>query len=197
MTFPLIGVCQSLSCDRLFVTPMDCTHQAPLFVEFSRQKYCSGQPFFSPGDLPDPEMEPRSPTLQADSLWSEPLGKPFDQGQLTNYKAVSNEAHSLLCPRPVRKLLSGPDFLLNVLSQRLGWRWKGKNGQQASLALIHNLSSPNSFSSIKVLFDLYLPDLCVQFFGWGKSAESLKGTSQTPAQCFLEIKRKISFINDW
>ena len=43
---------------------------------FSRQKYWSGLPFPSPGDLPDPGIEPRSPTLQADALTSEPPGKP-------------------------------------------------------------------------------------------------------------------------
>ena len=43
---------------------------------FSRQEYWSGLPCPSPGDLPDPGMEPRSPTLQADSLTSEPPGKP-------------------------------------------------------------------------------------------------------------------------
>jgi len=35
---------------------------------FSRQEYCSGLPFLSPGDLPDPGIELRSPALQADSL---------------------------------------------------------------------------------------------------------------------------------
>ena len=39
---------------------------------FSRQEYWSGLPFTSPGDLPDPGTEPRSPTLQADALTSEP-----------------------------------------------------------------------------------------------------------------------------
>ena len=43
---------------------------------FSRQEYCSGLPFPSPGDLPDPGIEPRSPALQADSLPSVPPGKP-------------------------------------------------------------------------------------------------------------------------
>ena len=43
---------------------------------FSRQEYWSGLPFPSPGDLPDPVIEPRSPTLQADALTSEPSGKP-------------------------------------------------------------------------------------------------------------------------
>ena len=48
-----------------------------LFIEFSRQEYWSGLPFPSPGDLPDPEIKPGSPTLQADSLPSEPPGKPL------------------------------------------------------------------------------------------------------------------------
>ena len=43
---------------------------------FSRQEYWSGLPFPSPGDLPDPGIEPRSPALQADSLPSDPPGKP-------------------------------------------------------------------------------------------------------------------------
>ena len=48
---------------------------------FSRQEYWSGLPFRPAGDLPDPEIEPRSPALQADSLPSEPPGKP----SLTHY----------------------------------------------------------------------------------------------------------------
>ena len=43
---------------------------------FSRQEYWSGLPFPSPGDLPDPGIEPRSPALQADALTSEPPEKP-------------------------------------------------------------------------------------------------------------------------
>ena len=46
---------------------------------FSRQEYWSGLPFPSPGDLPDPGIEPRSPALQADALTSEPPGKPFNR----------------------------------------------------------------------------------------------------------------------
>ena len=46
-------------------------------MEFSRQEYWCGQSLPSPGDLPDPEIEPRSLTLQADSLPSEPRGKPL------------------------------------------------------------------------------------------------------------------------
>ena len=60
----------------LFETPWTVTHQAPPPMGFSRQEYWSGLPFPSPGDLPDPGIELRSPALQADALTSEPPGKP-------------------------------------------------------------------------------------------------------------------------
>ena len=41
-------------------------HQAPLSMGFSRQEYWNGQPFPSPGDLPDPGIEPGSPSLQSE-----------------------------------------------------------------------------------------------------------------------------------
>ena len=49
-------------------------------MEFSRPEYWSGQPFPSPGDLPNPEIEPRSPALQVDSLPAEPQRKPKNTG---------------------------------------------------------------------------------------------------------------------
>ena len=54
------------------MTPWTVAHHAPLSMEFSRQEYWSGLPFFSPGDLPDPGIEPGSPALQADFLLSKP-----------------------------------------------------------------------------------------------------------------------------
>ena len=48
--------------------PMDCVHQTPQSMEFSRQEYWSGVPFSSPGDLPNPGIKPGSPALHADSL---------------------------------------------------------------------------------------------------------------------------------
>ena len=65
-----------LSRVRLFSTPWTVARQAPPSMGFSRQEYWSGFPFPSPGDLPDPGIEPRSPALQADALTSEPPGKP-------------------------------------------------------------------------------------------------------------------------
>ena len=60
----------------LFVTPWTVARQAPLSMEFSRQEYWSGPPFSSPGDLTHPGTEPWSSALQANSLPSEPPGKP-------------------------------------------------------------------------------------------------------------------------
>ena len=56
--------------------PHTVAHQAPLSMRFSRQGYWNGLPFPSPGDLPNPGIEPRSPALQADSLPTELQGKP-------------------------------------------------------------------------------------------------------------------------
>ena len=61
-----------LSHVRLFTTPWTVACQAPLSVEFSRPKYWNRWPFPSPGDLANPGIEPKFPTLQADSLPSEP-----------------------------------------------------------------------------------------------------------------------------
>ena len=57
-------------------TPWTRARQAPLCMEFSRQEYWSELPFPSPGNLPNPGIELRSPALQADALPSELLGKP-------------------------------------------------------------------------------------------------------------------------
>ena len=59
---------KSLSCVRLFATPWTVAYQAPPSMGFSRQECWSGLPFPSPGDLPNPGIEPRSPALQADAL---------------------------------------------------------------------------------------------------------------------------------
>ena len=66
---------KSLSRVRLFVTPWTVACEAPPSMGFSRQEYWSGLPFPSPGDFPDPGIEPRSPALQADTLPSKPPGK--------------------------------------------------------------------------------------------------------------------------
>ena len=64
-----------LSCFQLCETPRTVAHQAPLSVGFSRQEYWGGVSFPSPGDLPNPGIEPASPALAGGLLTTEPLGK--------------------------------------------------------------------------------------------------------------------------
>ena len=73
-----------LSRVRLFATPWTVGYQGPPSMGFSRQECWSGMSFPSTGDLPGPGIKPRSPSLQADALPSEPPGKP-----LAKYKSVS------------------------------------------------------------------------------------------------------------
>ena len=61
---------------RLFATLWTVAHKDPPSMGFSKQEYWSGLPFPSPGDLPNPGIEPRSPALQAEALTSEPPGIP-------------------------------------------------------------------------------------------------------------------------
>ena len=72
-----VGVVLVTQLVQLFVTPWTVAYHVPLSMGFPGQEYWSGLPFPSPGDLPDPGIEPRSPVLQADSLPAEPPGKPF------------------------------------------------------------------------------------------------------------------------
>ena len=87
MTKDNSGLCQRLQCvtghkkfnctkSLLFVTPRTVSCQAPLSVEFSRQEHWSGLLCPPSGDLPNRRMEPRSPTLQADSLSLSHKGSP-------------------------------------------------------------------------------------------------------------------------
>ena len=66
-----------------FGTPWTVAYQGPLST-FSRQEYWSGFPFPSPGDLPDPGIKSGSPVFQADSLPSEPPGKPHNTCRKNN-----------------------------------------------------------------------------------------------------------------
>ena len=78
-------VCYSLSHVRLFATPWTVIHQASLSMEFSRQEYWSGLPFPSPGELPNPGIEPWSPASQAISL---PIELHGNSGVYTSYKII-------------------------------------------------------------------------------------------------------------
>ena len=61
-------VCSVAQCCLALCDLMDCSLQAPLSMGLPRQEHWSGLPFSSPGDLPNPGIEPASPAWQADSL---------------------------------------------------------------------------------------------------------------------------------
>ena len=62
-----------------FEMPWSAAHQASLSMVFPRQEYWNGLPFPSPGDLPNPGMEPRSPALAGELFTTEPPGKPLEK----------------------------------------------------------------------------------------------------------------------
>ena len=64
-----------VDCCCLFAKLLTIASQAPLSMGFSRQEYRSGLPFPSPGDLPEPEIKPRSPALAGGFFPAEPLGR--------------------------------------------------------------------------------------------------------------------------
>ena len=88
-----------LSRVRLFVAPWTVAYQAPPSMGFSRQECWSGLPFPSPGDLPDPGIEPWSPTLQADALPSEPPGKPGEKPR----QCIKKQRHHIANKAPSGK----------------------------------------------------------------------------------------------
>ena len=79
---------QSFSCVWLFAAPWNVAHQTPLSTEFSRHEYWRGLLFPSPGNVPNPGIKPASPTLQVDSLPTEPPGKPSNIIQSYNLQQV-------------------------------------------------------------------------------------------------------------
>ena len=78
------------------VTPWTAACQAPLSMGFSRQEYWSGLPFPSPGDLPDPGIEPMSPSLQADSLPAVMREGPRRRG-FPSHKHWCDKFHPISC----------------------------------------------------------------------------------------------------
>ena len=100
------------------VTPWIVACQASLSMEFSRQEYWSGLPFPSPGDLPDPGIEPRSLALQGDSLPSEPPGKLLRLVRWTQLEDLS------------RRLIWS-DFLLKRTNLTILLRWAREAARRA------------------------------------------------------------------
>ena len=64
--------------------PWTAASQAPQYMGFPKQEYWSGLPFPSPGDLPDPEIEPTPPALAGGFFTTEPSGKSFNTYFIVN-----------------------------------------------------------------------------------------------------------------
>ena len=107
---PEFSSVQLLSHVRLFVTLWTVVYQAPPPMGCSRQEYWSGLPFPSPGDLPDPGIEPGSPTVEADALTSEPPGKTIPKKGNGKKKLNYCTTAHISCPSKV---------MLKILQTRL------------------------------------------------------------------------------
>ena len=88
---------KSFSRVRFFATLWTVAHKDPPSMGFSRQKYWSGLPFPSPGDLPNPGIEPRSPASQAEALTSEPPGEHTQHHQLLEKCSSKLQSVIVLC----------------------------------------------------------------------------------------------------
>ena len=95
---------------QLFVTPWTVACQASLSMGFSRQKYWSGLPFPSPGDLLDPRTESASPALQADSLPLSHLGNLFILFLICKNSLVISECIFLIASN---------SYFINIISETL------------------------------------------------------------------------------
>ena len=110
-------------------------------MEFSRPEYWSRWPFPSPGDLPNPGIEPRSPTLQADSLPAEPPGRPKNArvGSLSLLQGVSCIAGRFFTNWAIREAPDSKESACNardrssILGGEVGgsncWRWERSAGE--------------------------------------------------------------------
>ena len=159
---------------------------------FSRQEYWSGLPFPSPGHLPDPGIEPRSPALQADSLLSEPQGKLHS---FTHFPPVnSNSSFQLLRPKRWESHLTlfSPHTTFDLAANATGSIFK----TYPTLTLSHDLHiyehccvppSPPAWTAIGAsltgLFGLLLPY---------PSSSLLLG--QQPEQSYFNRSRTLSIL---
>ena len=123
-------------CVWLYVMLWTVAHQAPLFMEFFRQEYWSGLPCPPPGDLPNPGIEPRSPTLQVDSL---PLALPEKSHDLSEIcpnplfkrqrkKKIRTDHDCKYCKISVAQTIKKPPAMQETWVWSLGWEDPLKGG---------------------------------------------------------------------
>ena len=156
-------------------------HQLPLSMGFSRQEYWSGLPFPSPGDLPDPVIKLWSPALQADSLPSEPTGKPSS----VQFSSVSQWcltlSNTMDCSTPGFPVHHHLPELAQTHFHQLG------NAIQSS----HPLSSPSSPASIFPSIRVFSNE-SILYIWWPEYWSFSFSIS-----LFNEYSGLICFRNDW
>ena len=103
---------KSLSRVWLFVTPWTVARQAPLFTGFSRQEYWNGLPFPSPGDLPSPRSEPRSPRCR-----QTPYSLSHQGSHRLSRRILKVMKHESLIPRSPQSSI-GVEDILNLITVR-------------------------------------------------------------------------------
>ena len=110
-----------LSRVQFLATPWTAAYQAPSSMGFSRQEYWSGVPLPSPGDLPNPGIEPLSPAFQADALTSEPAVKETWVQSLSREDLLEKEmaTHSSILSWRI-PWTEEPGRLQSIRSQRIG-----------------------------------------------------------------------------
>ena len=145
---------KSLSHIRLFATSWTVAYQAPLSMGFSRQEYWSGLSLPSPGDLPDPGIEPGSPALQTEALPSETPRKPFN---IVSYHINVNKNHNEICCDKKRQIIKKYCQECGEMGALIHCWWKCKMASYfkkqscSSLKLIHEVAVWSSNSSLKYL----------------------------------------------
>ena len=153
---------KSISCVWLFVTLWTVAHQAPQSMGFSRQEYWSELPFPSPGDLPDPGIELRSPALQANALTSEPREKSINVSP--NPPRLGHTGFE--GPEPTGALLawqSNKTILLYFTQNSASGIWFSSSAGQVFRSLTNLCLQHYSPLSKKIFLDLspeHLPVLC-------------------------------------
>ena len=148
-----------LSRVRFFVTPWTLAWQALTSMGFSRQEYWSGLPCPPPGDLPYSGIKPRSPALRAESLPTEPPGKPKDPEAAQLFPLLFWRCE--LSPRPTPSCRGGCRCVVRGLIKT-----QGALLTQADLGLLRFalLCFQDSFTNWRFVATLLRACLWVVFF---------------------------------
>ena len=120
--------------------------------EFSRQEYWSGLPCPPPGDLSNPGIEPPSPTLQADSLPSEPPGKPRNTGvgSLSLLQGIFLTQESNWDLLPFRQILYQPSYPRSPVGYYTALKMNKLSLYEATWMSLRNFSSVQSLSRVRL-----------------------------------------------